>query len=179
MSADAPTAAATAVTGSANGNTPAGSLMDELRRQQAQAVAGQTVDLTVPGYRNPALVARYRFLDSTEAKQIGKRVQENYTDDFDRLLYGTIQQLIAACVGLYARADGRLVPVDPDGGGPAGYDERCAQFFGFPVDAEHPAQSTVRAVFKGNDYAIVDHGGRLQAWMSDTTMRADESLGES
>lgn len=157
----------------------AGSLMDRLRAQQADAAAGKTVDLRVPGYRDPDLFARYRFLHSSEAKKIGQRIRERFRDDVDRLLNGTIDTMIAACEGLYARdGNGELVPVDADGGGPVRYDPRATEFFNLEVDEDDPARSTVRAIFKGNDYAILDHGGLLQQWMSDTTAEVNESLGE-
>lgn len=142
-----------------------GSLIEQLRRKRAEAASHTTVDLAVPGYKGD-IVARYRLIDLlVEGKEIQDRMQRQFEKDDDRMQFGMIDTLIAACIGIYFRnEEGQLEPVDPDGNGPALYDDRLAVAFGY--EAESARDSLVK-LFNGNNLAIRAHALRLSEWMAD------------
>lgn len=159
----------------------ADNLLERLRAQQSESVAGQTVEIPVAGYSNPGVIVRYAFLDSDESKKIGKRIRGQFVEEFDRLLFGTIDAMVAACAGIYVRnGTGELEPLDPDGGGPVLFDDRLAKALAITVNPESPARDLVRQLFKGNDYAVAEHGGLFQRWLSDTSIDVSGgTLGDS
>lgn len=142
-----------------------GTQMERLRRKRAEAASHTTVDLAVPGYKGD-IVARYRLIDLlVEGKEIQDRMQRQFEKDDDRMHFGMIDTLIAACTGLYFRNDdGQLEPIDPDGDGPALYDHRLAAAFGY--EAESARDSLVK-LFNGNNLAIRAHALRLSEWFAD------------
>jgi hypothetical protein len=156
-----------------------GSLLGSLRAQARDLATGKTIDIPIPGYRNPALIARYRFLPEAEAKEIGKRVRESdaYDNDLDRAEAGIITAMIEACEGLFARQGDKLEPVDPDGGGPCRYDGRLETFFG--REPSQSARTAVLVAFKENWLAALNHGRLFQEWLGDTSKTIEQLLGEA
>lgn len=154
--------------------------MDRLRTQQAELATGQHCDLAIAGYTDPLLVARYRFMPVEESSEIGKKVRAQTDDDSAKLLLAGMDLLINACEGLYTREPGskELEPLDLGDGDSESptYDHRVAKAFGFESDT---ARETLRQLFKLNDYAIVEHAQRLQRWMSDTSTKTLDALGEA
>ena len=142
-----------------------GTLMEQLRRKRAEAASHTTVDLAVPGYKGD-IVARYQLIDVlVEGKEIQERLQRQFEKDDDRMHFGMIDTLIAACTGLYFRNDeGQLEPIDPDGQGPAQYDHRLAAAFGYEAES---ARDALVKLFNGNNLAIRAHALRLSEWMAD------------
>lgn len=152
--------------------SPRGRLLAKRRK----AVAAVTKDLDVWGYGGE-LVARYRLLDPlVEGKEITDKVTRNYTNPTDQGFYGILDTLIAACVGLYYRdpETGVLTLIDEDGLGPMGYDQRAAEYFGFPTDS---ARDTVIKIFNGYKTSILAHVRELNEWMEHPTSAA--TLGEA
>lgn len=156
------------------------SLMDRLRAQQREQAADRTLELAIPDYHNPEFIARYRFLPASETKAIAARVERQFKGETERYQQVTMRQLVAACIGVFARDEDSdvLVPVTlEDGDEPCCYDERLAAFFGIEAAS---ATETLRQVFHGNEYAINVHGGQFQEWLAGTTGELSErSLGES
>ena len=156
----------------------AGSLLGQIREQQKDLAAGKTVDIPIAGYHRPELVARYRFIDLDEAKEIGERIRKSYDSDVDRAEASMLTPMIEACEGLFAREGDKLEPVElPDGGGPCRYDGRLETFFG--GEPSGSAKSAVLAAFKGNGHAAINHGRLLNEWFGDTSKTIEQLLGEA
>lgn len=158
------------------------SQMDRIRAERAQLAGRKTVTITLPGYQSPKIVAKYRLLTSEadDLDGIGVRVKEQFESDADRMLYGMIDLLIMACEGLYIREPGEsaLEALDPDGLGAMTYsDQRLDAFMGFKATT---ARQRVMEMFVGNEFALLQHAGKFQEWLADTSTVVDEeSLGES
>jgi hypothetical protein len=159
-------------------SVPAGSLLGQIREQQKDLATGKTIDIPLAGYRNPELVARYRFVDAEEAKQLGERIRKQYDSEVDRLEASMLVPMIEACEGLFAREGDKLEPVEiPDGGGPCRYDDRLETFFG--AEPSGSARTAVLVAFKGNGHAAIKHGRILSEWFGDTSKTVEQLLGEA
>jgi hypothetical protein len=159
-------------------SVPAGSLLGQIREQQKDLASGKTIDIPLVGYRNPELVARYRFVDAEEAKQLGERIRKQYDSEVDRLEASMLVPMIEACEGLFAREGDKLEPVEiPDGGGPCRYDDRLETFFG--AEPSGSARTAVLVAFKGNGHAAIKHGRILSEWFGDTSKTVEQLLGEA
>lgn len=150
-----------------------------LRAAVQEASSQHTIDLTIPGENwKGMLVARYKRISAlVEGKTINERVKRQFQTAEDRALYGSIDQLIVACVGFYFREDdGSLTLINDDGQGPMGYDERLASYLGFKADS---ARDTLLKVFSGleNDVLILAHVRKFNQWMEDPTSAV--TLGEA
>ncbi len=156
----------------------AGSLLGQIREQQKDLAADKTIDIPLAGYRNPELVARYRFVSMEEAKELGERIRKQYDGEADRMEASMIVPMIEACIGLFAREGDKLEPVElPDGGGPCRYDDRLENFFG--AEPSGSAKAAVLVAFKGNGHAAVRHGRILSEWFGDTSKTIEQLLGEA
>lgn len=154
------------------------SLFDRIRAQQKHVASDQTVELPIPGYSNPALVVKYRWVDPDEVKEIGVKVRAQFATDEDRMLYAAMDVMIVGCEGLYMRDTGEktLQPLDP-GDGILRFDDRLERFF--EREPSGSARTAVDVAFKENPYAVVAHGQLLQRWMADTTIDLSRLLGEA
>lgn len=156
-------------------NTPRSQLRakrDQLRREREPLV------LALPGYGD-SLIAKYRPLAFGELKKIGQRVEKmRQAQDEEAELKGFCDALIAACVGLYARVEGKLTPLEESlgGEGPVRFgDRRLAADLGIPEE-NLKARHVLREVFGGRDDLITQHYLQVDAWQSAATTEDDEDF---
>ena len=155
-----------------------GSLLGQIREQQKDLATGKTIDIPIVGYNNPELVARYRFIATEEAKEMGERIRKTYDSEVDRLEATVLVPMIEACEGLFAREGDKLEPVElPDGGGPCRYDDRLEDFFGATPSGS--ARQAVLVAFKENGHAAISHGRLFNEWLNDTSKTIEQLLGEA
>lgn len=148
-----------------------GLVLDAIRAKRRKLADEQTHDMPVPGYGGE-LVVRYRLLDPlVEGKDIGDRVQSQFSgagQESERVYFGLVDGLIAACVAIYAKVDGELVPLAGEGSLTTFEDtDDLAELLGFTP--KPTTRETVAEVFGGNKIAVSGHGIALQRWMGDTS----------
>jgi hypothetical protein len=157
------------------------SAMDALRRKHAELAEGKTVKMPIPGYDGD-LVAEYRLLDVTkELDRIQTNVRNTYKKLGEVALYATLDVLATACIGLYYFNGEELRPLSESIGPdepPICYDDRLVEFLGLDISGAEGsfARETVKQTFGGNEQAIIDHGRRLNSWMSNTSNDVSEGF---
>jgi hypothetical protein len=151
------------------------SLKERLRRQRDENLTIQELVLALPEYKDPELVAKYHFLDPHVLGKMGIKVRQEFKENIDRTLWGSVDSIIECCAGLYARLENEdeLIPLDPDI--PMTYDTRLADYLG--IEGVETARQVVYEVFGRNPYAIIQHAMNLQRWMSDRSVDLDDGLG--
>ena len=117
------------------------SLREQARAQMAKAKAARTIDLDIPGVN--ALVGRFNVLSYDALAKIAKQTT---TDKRPRAeLYGQCSTLAQACVEIFGRIDGGLVPLadglEGDDKAPVRFDRRLCEFLGLA-----PASTSVGCV---------------------------------
>lgn len=151
------------------------SVRDRLRKQRSEVQKRDTCDIDLPGYSGE-LVARYKMMGAQELEVIGKKIQRQMKTQADRLLYGSMDTLIAACEGFFLRIDGQdgdvLHPLTVENE-PVKYDENLAKFLEFPATS---AREVLRGVFADNEMAIVQHAAKHSRWMADPTSDPNSPL---
>ena len=167
-------------------DAPPASLLGQLQAQRAQIARKTSTTIPLPGFRNPQVVVRYRFLPPERLDELGRGIRQETERDNEQLVLSSIDVLIEACEGIYVRERGstKLEPLAPyeDKLILTFNDARLADCFGFE---SNEARDLVRGVFVGpggvtNDYAIIDHAQLLLRWFGDTSVRTDEeALGGS
>jgi len=161
------------------------SFMDRMRRQRKAVADEEFHDLDLPGYHGE-LFCRYRLLDSTELNEINRKVRARIRNRNEQILAITLDNLIEACDEIWARDNGREMPLreheDFQGNRdmPVKYDLAFAQFLNFASElGDSPsARGVLLAVFGGNDIAVQAHGAQLARWMMKMGTEVDELLGE-
>lgn len=145
-----------------------GIVLDSIREKRRKLADEHTTDLPVAGYGGE-LVVRYKLLDPlVEGKQIGDRVSAQFKDDeAGRMYYSFVDTLIVACVGVYAKVDGRLVPLNGDDTLAPTFEDtdELAELLAF--DPQLTARETVYQLFGRNRVALEMHAQQLTAWMAD------------
>lgn len=153
------------------------SVMDLLRHRRQLRAQEITHDIDIPGYGGD-LFARYHLIDGKQLNAIASRIQKTERDPAGRNLLASVDVMVAACDGLYARDRGVERGLHEILGEetPVRYDVRLAQFLGFEGElGDAPtARGVVLALFNGNDLAVMSHSSRLQRW----TMGAENELDE-
>lgn len=156
----------------------AGSIMERLRSQQKAQAARNTTTYPLAQYKDPQLVPKFRLLTADELKRAGENARREFDNDEDRILWGSIDTAIEACVGIYFRELGssELTLIDPDGLGAMGFDERLAQFLGCPLG---DARTVFVGVFGGDEHIseAFEYAAQLGRWMGNTTTRLDQAAG--
>jgi len=152
------------------------SLRERLRRQRQESADNKTVDLPLPEYDNPQLVARYRLMETKELGQLGDRIRREYKSTMDRALYGAMDSIITCCIGLYARwpDSEELIPLGTEDA-PIKFDQALAEYLGFEATT---ARGVVFETFGQNDFAIISHNVTLTRWMGNRNSDLGEGLGE-
>lgn len=154
------------------------SIVGRLREKRRQGAEKQTIDLPVPGY-DGELVVRYRLLDPlVEGKELGDRVGGEFRGaslDAERGYYLAVDTLISACIALFAKVAGKLVPLAGEGTVTSFEDTHdLAEMLGFePLDT---TRKTVEAVFIGNKVAVNGQAMHLNLWMLDPSRDLDAGL---
>jgi hypothetical protein len=154
------------------------SIVGRLRAKRRAASEKQTIDLPIPGY-DGELVVRYRLLDPlVEGKELGDRIAGEFRGpslDAERGYYLAVDTLIAACVAIFAKVNGDLVPIAGEGTITSFEDtDALADLLAFdPLDT---ARKTVEAVFVGNKVAINGQSVHLNVWMLDPSRELDRGL---
>lgn len=151
------------------------SLKEGLRRQRKESIEMVSLELALPEYSNPQLVGKYHIVDPDEMAKIGNKIKSEFKTMQDRVRYGSIDSIIEACDGLYARMPGEkeLIPLDSEI--PMKYDIRLAEYLGFEVTT---AREVVLETFGQNIYAIIDHNMKITRWMADRKADLGDGLGE-
>ena len=152
------------------------SLRERLRAQREESAGNKTLDLPLPEYENPKLVARYRLMDPKELGRLGEKIRREYTTTMDRALYGAMDSLINCCIGLYAKwpEDDRLIALGSEDA-PLTYSAQLAEYLGFEATT---ARQVVYETFGQNDFAIISHNVTLSRWMSNRKTDLRDELGE-
>jgi hypothetical protein len=156
------------------------SVLASLREKRRNAAANLTTDMPIPGYAGE-LVVRYRLLDPlVEGKTIGDRVQAQFSAaglESERVYYGLVDGLIAACVAIFAKVGDELVPLAGEGTVTTYEDtDDLAELLGFTPAAT--TRATVVEVFGGSEHkiAVSGHAIRVQRWMSDPSGELNQGL---
>lgn len=157
------------------------SMLDELRRQHQALVDEKELTISVPGYNS--LVVKYRLLNvQKDLKAIRHRVSKQYKDDVSQALWGSIDTMIAACLGLYyQRDDGELLSLGgalpEDDGSPVTYaDPRLVEFFAWPREEIKSSRDVVMHLFGFREPMIISHGQVLAQWMQSTSSDVNEDF---
>jgi hypothetical protein len=158
--------------------TPDVSVLGRLRDKRRNAAHKQVVDLAVPGY-DGELFVRYRLLDPlVERKEIADRVLAQFREndqDAEREYYILNDTLIAACVAIFAKVEGKLVPLAGEGTVTTFEDtEDLADLLAF--DPADTARLTVERVFLDNRNAVKGQGMQLSFWMLDPSRDLGQGL---
>lgn len=144
-------------------------VLGQLRAKRRKAAEETTTDLPVPGY-DGELVIRYRLLDPlVEGKAIGDRLERQFKaadQDSERVYYGLVDGLIAACVAVFAKVGDALVPLAGEGTVTTLEDtDDLAELLGFePCET---ARETVEAILGDKRIIVSGYARRLQMWMGD------------
>jgi hypothetical protein len=147
--------------------------IDELRQLRQELEDNKSKDLDIPGY-NGKLVARYGLMETKQLAKIGKRIQRQFRTRDERVLYASLDTMIASCEGLYYRNDdGDLKPFGENGTPLNFSDPELATMLGFEASTARPI---VMGVFGGNDLAVINHCMTLNRWMQNTGAEIDEDL---
>lgn len=153
------------------------SLLDQLRKKREEATANKEVYIPIPGYDRepPILVAKYRVLEGDELNRMGRKVQAETRDPWDRQILAAIDGMISACVGMFIDLqDGsEPQPMTKDGQPVAGFSPELAAGLGFQANN---AREVVLGVFVGNEIAIMQHNVRLSLWMGNTSRKIEEDI---
>lgn len=178
----------------ANGGAPrpdAGSVLGRLRARREDLAQDHHLDLDIPGYDGD-LVARYRPLTAGEQARIAAKVERadrlagNDEQAAEAQLRTALDTIIAACVEILARQDGKLVPLaDVMGSGvPVRYDQQLADALG--ITGADSARAVVRGVFPRDSHGEVvpqpvnRHANEVAAWMARIGSDVDgDLLGEA
>lgn len=154
------------------------SMMEALREKHAELHRKRTIFLELPGYGN-LLIAEYRVLDvSKEINRISRKVAQEFSDQMEQALYGSIDAMIAACVQLHTTRGEERVPLSqafgPDAP-PVRFDKRLAEFMGWdpPPDS---AREVVLRLFDDIEPMILDHGQLISRWMSNVTRQVNDTF---
>lgn len=154
------------------------SILGRLREKRRESAHKQIIDLDIPGY-DGELVVRYRLLDPlVERKEIADRVLAKFREsnqDAEREYYILTDTLIAACVAIFARVDGKLVPLAGEGTVTTFEDTTdLAELLAF--DEPETTRATVEQVFIDNKNAIKGQGMQLSFWMLDPSRDLSKGL---
>jgi hypothetical protein len=149
-----------------------GSLLDALAEERDTLATEREVAIPVPGYGTKtgvSLYVKYRLLGGEELGRIGVRVQREFRkhQQYERVLYASIDTMIAACEGFYAEKEGEKIDLPFLN---FGQELADALKFGDAVDLNSPARSVVIALFGGNMVALQQHTLLLGRWMGDTSI---------
>jgi hypothetical protein len=141
------------------------SIKEQLVKERQRSLEATVCYIDVPGYGG-RLVASYRMMDGKELEIIGKRVERQAQDQAEKLVWGSCDILIAACMGFFLRGDDdKLYPLVADGN-PVKYDENLADFLEYKSEAKS-ARAVVQGLFTNKDMALVQHQIRYTRWMAD------------
>jgi hypothetical protein len=146
------------------------SVVGRLRERRVELAQGRTKLMEVPGF-NGDLIAEYRALTWQELQDVGKRVRKEFTTEGDRILYGAVDMLIAACTQILINVNGKMKPLSEEEL-PIRFDGELAEALGFKA-------STAREALQGafnNDLAIVSTAMSLTQWMEGERQEVDQTL---
>jgi hypothetical protein len=156
-----------------------GSLLDDLRKKREEVADNTEVFIPLPGYDDPAnppiMLAKYRLMEGQELGKIGKKVQQETRDQWERQIRATVDALIAACDGIYydmLKGEGPQ-QVTRNGVPIYGYTPELASILGFKAET---AREVVMGVFVSNEVAIMQHGARFTLWLGNTSRKVDQDL---
>jgi|SRR5215472_10941272 len=152
------------------------SLLDILAQERDELATERETFIPIPGYGRDSgvtMYVKYRLLGGDEMANIGRKVQREFrkNQQYERILYASIDTMIAACMGFYAQqgnnGDKLELPL-------YNYDVELARALKFDdkIDPNNPARSVVMALFGNNMIAIQQHTLILGRWMGDTTIDA-------
>jgi len=173
---DQPTLAETSEFAASGLSTEVGSLLDALAAERDDMASERETFIPVPGYGRESgvtMLVKYRLLGGEELSAIGRKVQREFrkNQQYERVLYASIDTMIAACAGFYAQrgtnGDKMELPF-------YNFDTELAKALKFDdqIDPHQPARSVVMSLFGGNMIAIQQHTLILGRWMGDTTIDA-------
>jgi hypothetical protein len=156
------------------------SLMDRLRRRRAEVADAHTTRIPVPVLSDPdqnfRLKVEHRLMDRTETAKIGNRNRRTAKGDRSEFQYLVLLDVIInSTEGFwYQEGDGEDQPLE-NGSGQITRWEELAAFVGY--DGSPPsARDALTFCFGGNEFAIGDHGFRLNSWFSNTGRDVDEEM---
>lgn len=157
--------------------TPSG--LDELRAQREELIEDTETDLDIPGYGGK-LVGRYERLEWETIAEIRRKAiraaKRNPAVEPDVL--ASSNMLARACVGLFKRAEGKLVPLnelDPSlGEDPIRFADAAlaGRALGFEAMTAREAISAILV----HDTAIVLHAQELTQWIGESNAEIDEDF---
>jgi hypothetical protein len=163
--------------GEAAPNGQNSSLFEQLREKRAEAAAGTETFIPIPGYDSeaPVLLAKYRVLDGKELDTIGRKVQKQTKDRWNRQILAAMDSCIAACEGMYIdMLDGsepqpltfNEIPI-------LGFTGELAQALQYEATN---AREVFSGLFLGNEVAMIQHNVRLSLWMGNTSRKVDQDM---
>lgn len=153
------------------------SMMDQIRAQHKKLADSQDTIISVPGYEE-LLAVKYRVLDvQREINDINRRTSREFSDPIVAALYSTLDAMARACVEIFAVRGDDNVPLSEAFGPdtpPIRYDQKLAEFMDFK-DVE-TAREVILRLFAENEPMIMDHGIRLNRWMTNTSRQVNDSF---
>jgi hypothetical protein len=167
------------------------SVWEALRKQHGE-VAEDKDPLYLDDPMHDGVVYRYRYVPAQQMKKPAKRLAK-IADPVSLRIAVAIEQLVSSLDGIMVLspngeipkdAEGRelypepLIELADDGEAPIRFDERLSKGMGFPADTETHVRKIVRAMFKGNDYALIEHAEEVSEWTSQVGTAVREEFEE-
>jgi hypothetical protein len=161
------------------------SLMEQLRLRRAEVADTKEVLLPIVGFEDFGLHVKHRLIDRIEVEDVGKRVAKQEKDRGERMMLILIDTIILSTEGFYVQRKLDREPVqllDEKGGTnePVTRWDQLALNLGWePPLGNANARTALMFVFGGNEFAVGQHGIRLNRWLANTGLQVDEEfLGE-
>ncbi len=159
----------------AEGQSP----FEALRRKREGIEVEKQIQLEIPGYEGN-LAARYKSLGYREIRKQAKRIASKGGDEAENEVTYAATVIARMCETILYRAsdEDQLRPIhefaEALGDEPVRFDERLAETVLGIEGVSGPAQ-IVRLVFR-NQYAVLDHFGRLDAWLRESSGAGDQDF---
>lgn len=156
------------------------SMLARLRERRAELGADKFVTRDVPGYDGD-LAVRYKWVPYEQLAAKGQALTK-VKNPTQRDLFAALDTLATLCVEVLVR-DPEDPRADENGHAPLASvedsepihfgDERLAEALAFKPGK---AREQIRAMFGGNDYAIMGEAIALSAWLTDTSQEVDSDF---
>lgn len=151
------------------------SLFEQLRAKRQEVAETKETFISVQGYEEHGILAKYRLLEREEVGKIAKRVKKMTRDRAEFTMLTLVYSIIEATEGFYVQPkSGDPEPLTDGEGGPQVTSWRqFAEKLGMETGGDLEG---LYFVFASNEFAIGQHGIQLNRWMGNTGLKVDEEL---
>lgn len=149
------------------------SFLGSLKARREAILAEQTVDLQVPRWSDPEIWVRYQPVDHEAVRKSLTAVSKAKTNRAEVEVNANADILIAGCVAVFAKIDGKEYSLHPDGPDApmTRFDEALATAIGCPPSARR----VVRQIFL-TDGDLAQHVNQLMKWSGFAATEAEDDL---